>query len=311
MKENGNWKKTKMLALIRELENSYETHIGINHVDGLNLPTTDSIVDNIYDFFRIIFPGFVGNESVTTASVHFYVGSIIEGLYGKLVHQLTRALKYQCTLDNCDDCDCEWMATKITVKLIEEVPEIRRLLKLDVHAAFDGDPAAKSYDEIIVSYPFIKAITVHRIAHILYRENVPLIPRMMSEWSHKETGIDIHPGAKIGESFFIDHGTGVVIGETTEIGNNVKLYQGVTLGARSFPKDEKGKLMRNTKRHPTLKDNVTVYSNATILGGETIIGENAVIGGNTWITSPVEANTVVSITQPELCYKKNGYECER
>jgi serine O-acetyltransferase len=311
VKKKKNWKKNRMLHLVKSLEKSYETQIGINHVDGLNLPTIDSIEDIIYDFFLIIFPGFVGNEPVATSSVHFYVGSIIERLYEKLIQQITRALQYQCTLDNCEECECQWMAEKITVKVVEEVPEIRRLIKLDVHAAFDGDPAARSYDEIIVSYPFIKAITVHRIAHILYKEKVPLIPRMMSEWSHKLTGIDIHPGAVIGEYFFIDHGTGVVIGETTEIGNNVKIYQGVTLGARSFPKDKKGKLMRGVKRHPTLKDNVTVYSNATILGGETVIGENAVIGGNTWITAPVEANVVVSITQPELCYKKNGNNCEK
>lgn len=306
MKENGDWKKAGMLTLIKELEGSYETQIGINHVDGLNLPTTDSIVDIVADFFRVIFPGFAGNEAVTTASIHFYVGSIIERLSGKLIEQITRALKYQCTLDNCDECDCDWMAIKITTGVLEMLPRIRRLIKLDVKAAFDGDPAARSYDEVILSYPFIKAITVHRIAHVLYKDRVPLIPRMMSEWSHTETGIDIHPGATIGESFFIDHGTGVVIGETTEIGKNVKIYQGVTLGARSFPKDEKGKLMRGVKRHPTLKDNVTVYANATILGGETVIGKNAVIGGNTWITSSVEADTVVSIAQPELCFKKNG-----
>ncbi|MBN2441352.1 MAG: serine acetyltransferase [Spirochaetales bacterium] len=297
-----------MLGLIKVLEDSYKTQIGINHVDGLNLPTADSIVDIITDFFRVIFPGFVGNEIVTTSSIHFYVGSIIEGLYGKLVKQITRALKYQCTLDNCEECECQWMANKISAHLLDSLPEIRHFIKLDVTAAFEGDPAARSYDEVIQSYPFIKAITVHRIAHILYKENVPLIPRMMSEWSHAQTGIDIHPGATIGESFFIDHGTGVVIGETTEIGNNVKIYQGVTLGARSFPKDEKGKLMRDVKRHPTLKDYVTVYANATILGGETVIAENAVIGGNTWITTSVEADTVVSINQPDLCYKKNGCE---
>jgi serine O-acetyltransferase len=278
-------------------------------VDGLNMPTTEVIVDVINDFFRIIFPGFIGNEAVTTSSVHFYTGSIIERLYDKLIEQITRVLKYQCTLNRCDECECEWMAKTITEKVLESLPEIRRLLKLDVEAAYDGDPAAKSIDEIIVAYPFIKAITVHRIAHILYKEEVPLIPRMMNEWSHKETGIDIHPGAKIGESFFIDHGSGVVIGETTEIGNNVKIYQGVTLGALSFSKDERGKMIRGTKRHPTLKDHVTVYANATILGGHTVIGENVIIGGNTWITDSVESDTIVSISNPELCYRKNG-ECE-
>ena len=300
------WKKTKMLKLIKELEQSYNTQMGINHVDGLNLPTMDSIIDITKDFFRVIFPGFIDNEAVTTSSAQFYVGSVIERLYDKLVEQLTRALRYQCTLNNCEECECEWYAKKATVKILESLPEVRRLLKLDVEAAYDGDPAAKSFDEIIVSYPYIKAITVQRLAHILYIEEIPLIPRMMGEWSHKETGIDIHPGAKIGESFFIDHGTGVVIGETTEIGNNVKIYQGVTLGALSFPKDEKGKLMKGVKRHPTLKDNVTVYANATILGGETIIGKKAVIGGNTWVTSSVEESTIVSISKPDLCYRKNG-----
>jgi serine O-acetyltransferase len=302
------WKKTGMLPLIKELEKSYQTQIGINHVDGLNLPTSEIIVEIITDFSRTVFPGFVGNEAVTTSSIHFYIGSIIEHLYDKLIEQITRALQYQCTLDNCEECECRWLAREITIYVLESLPRIRYLIKLDVTAAYEGDPAAKSYDEVILSYPFIKAITVHRIAHLLYKKNVPLIPRMMSEWSHKQTGIDIHPGAAIGESFFIDHGTGVVIGETTEIGNQVKIYQGVTLGARSFPRDEKGRLMRGEKRHPTLKDNVTVYANATILGGETIIGENAVIGGNTWITSSVEANTVVSIAEPDLCYRKNGCE---
>ncbi|MBN1699562.1 MAG: serine acetyltransferase [Spirochaetales bacterium] len=297
-----------MHHLVDILGQSYEKQRGINHVDGLNLPTTESVVEIIRDFFRIIFPGFIGNEAVTTSSVRYYVGSIIEQLYDKCVEQITRALKYQCTLNKCDECDCEWRAKHITEKLLQSLPENRRLLKLDVEAAYDGDPAAKSLDEIIMAYPFIKAITVHRIAHILYTEQVPLIPRIMNEWTHSETAIDIHPGANVGESFFIDHGSGVVIGETTEIGNNVKIYQGVTLGALSFSKDERGKMIRGTKRHPTLKDNVTVYANATILGGHTVIGKNVVIGGNTWITESVEPDTVVTISNPELCYRKNG-EC--
>lgn len=170
---------------------------------------------------------------------------------------------------------------------------------MDVKSAYDGDPAAKSFNEIVFSYPGIFAITVHRIAHLLYEKNVPLIPRMMSEYSHSLTGIDIHPGAKIGDNFFIDHGTGVVIGETCIIGNNVKIYQGVTLGALSFPKDEKGKLLKGLQRHPKIEDNVTIYSGATILGGKTVIGKNSIIGGNVWIVSSIPRNSKVTLSDAE------------
>jgi serine O-acetyltransferase len=299
------WRRDGVKKLVSELETSYDTQAGINHVDGLNIPTPESVKDIIDDFFKLIFPGFVGEQPVISPSIEYYAGSIIERLCEKLTEQISRSLSYQCVLNNCDDCDCAWKAEQISEKLLEMLPEIRRLLKLDVQAAYDGDPAAKSLDEIILCYPFIKAITVHRIAHILYLEQVPLIPRIMGEWAHSVTGIDIHPGAVIGESFFIDHGTGVVIGETTEIGNNVKIYQGVTIGALSFSKDERGQMIRGTKRHPTLMSNVTVYANATILGGETVIGEHAVIGGSTWITSSVPARTVVSLAKPNQIFKKN------
>jgi serine O-acetyltransferase len=301
------WKKKKLKNLTHRLVKSYEKKLGINQIDGLNLPSTDNIVDIIHDFFKIIFPGFVGRESITSTGVSYYIGNILENLFDKMFYQIHRALEYQCPIKsraNCKTCDCESMAHTITVSVLEDLPKTRRLLKEDVKAAYEGDPAAKSYDEIIVSYPFIKAITVHRIAHLLYNNDVPLIPRMMNEWAHRETGIDIHPGAKIGHSFFIDHGTGVVIGETTVIGNNVKLYQGVTLGALSFPKDERGRIIKGKKRHPTLGDNVTVYANATILGGDTVIGKNAVIGGNTWVMSSVRQGTTVSMAEPKLRYKK-------
>jgi serine O-acetyltransferase len=302
-----NWKKEKLKHLTRKLVNSYEKKKGINQIDGLNLPNSDNIVEIVHDFFKIIFPGFVGAESITSTGVAYYVGNLLEGLFDKLFFQVHRALDYQCPMKNdksCSTCDCESMAYSITVKMLEEVPRIRELLKEDVKAAFEGDPAAKSYDEVIVSYPYIKAITVHRIAHILYLNNVPLIPRIMGEWAHKETGIDIHPGARIGRAFFIDHGTGVVIGETTDIGRNVKLYQGVTLGALSFPRDAKGNIIKGAKRHPTLEDNVTVYANATILGGDTVIGRGTVIGGNTWITSSVKQGTTVTLAKPELVIRK-------
>ena len=185
------------------------------------------------------------------------------------------------------------------------MPQIRETLKTDIQAAYDGDPAAKSFEEVVISYPYIDVITIHRIAHELYLMDVPLIPRMMSEYAHSKTGIDIHPGAKIGEYFFIDHGTGVVIGETAIIGEHVKIYQGVTLGALSFPKDERGQIIRDKKRHPTLEDDVTVYAEATILGDITI-GKEAIIGGNVWIRESVPSGTVVAISKPEALYKKKG-----
>lgn len=302
-----NWKKKKLRPLTKKLVKSYEKKIGINQIDGLNLPSAENVTDVIQDFFKVIFPGYLGRESITSSGVSYYIGNILENLFDKMFYQVHRALEYQCpkrTDPACRACDCESMAYTVTVNVLELLPKIRQALKLDVRAAFEGDPAAKSFDEIIISYPFIKAITVHRIAHVLYGSGVPLIPRMMNEWAHKETGIDIHPGARIGRAFFIDHGTGVVIGETTVIGNNVKIYQGVTLGALSFPKDERGRVIKGIKRHPTLRDNVTVYSNATILGGKTVIGKGAVIGGNTWITESVRPGVSVVLGEPNLVYRK-------
>ncbi len=189
---------------------------------------------------------------------------------------------------------------------MEGIPAVRELLAGDVQAAFDGDPAALNIDEVILAYPGLLAISVQRLAHPLYELEVPLMPRIMSEWAHARTGIDIHPGANIGRNFFIDHGTGVVIGETTDIGDNVKIYQGVTLGALSFPKDERGRVIRQAKRHPTVRDNVTIYANAIILGGDTVIGENSVIGGSVFVTSSVPPNSVVTFKPPELRLKTRG-----
>jgi serine O-acetyltransferase len=305
------WKKDKLKLLTQKLVRSYEKKQGINQIDGLNLPSSDNVVEIIHDFFKITFPGYLGPESITSTGVSYYVGNLLEGLFDKLFLQVNRALEYQCPRKDdpsCRSCDCGNMAYTVTVKLMEAIPAIREMLKEDVKAAYEGDPAAKSVDEIIVSYPFIKAITVHRLAHVLYGNQVPLIPRIMGEWAHKETGIDIHPGAKIGHAFFIDHGTGVVIGETTVIGNHVKMYQGVTLGALSFPRDASGNIIKGAKRHPTLEDNVTVYANATILGGDTVIKKNVVIGGNTWVTSSVNTGTLVSMDQPKLVFKTKKHK---
>ena len=196
------------------------------------------------------------------------------------------------------------MAENVTEHLLRRLPKVRELLKGDVGAAFDGDPAAKSYEEIVISYPCITAIATYRIAHELYLKDVPLIPRIMGECAHSKTGIDMHPGAKIGKNFFIDHGTGVVIGETTIIGDNVKIYQGVTLGALSFPKDERGKIIKSGKRHPTIEDNVTIYAEAAILG-DVVIGKNSIVGGNVWIKESVPAGFTVTTPNADLVYKKN------
>jgi serine O-acetyltransferase len=200
----------------------------------------------------------------------------------------------------------EARARETTLQFLEGLPAVREKLAGDVQAAYDGDPAALNTDEVILAYPGLLAISVQRLAHSLYEREVPLMPRIMSEWAHNQTGIDIHPGANIGKNFFIDHGTGVVIGETTDIGNNVKVYQGVTLGALSFPKDERGRVVRGTKRHPTVRDNVTIYANAIILGGDTVIGENSVIGGSVFVTSSVPPNSVVTFKPPELRLKTKG-----
>lgn len=301
------WKKDRLKRLTHKLVLSYEKKKGINQIDGLNLPNSNDVIDIVQDFFKVIFPGFVGSDAITSTGVPYYIGNLLEGLFDKLFFQVHRALDYQCPRRNsrdCRQCDCEAAAYRITQEVLEEIPRIRELLKEDVAAAFDGDPAARSLDEVIVSYPYIKAIVAHRVAHLLYDRDVPLIPRIMSEWAHRETGIDIHPGARIGHAFFIDHGTGVVIGETTIIGNRVKLYQGVTLGALSFPKDERGRIIKGTKRHPTLEDDVTVYANATILGGDTVIGKGSVIGGNTWVTSSVGPGIAVTMGKPDLIIKK-------
>jgi len=301
------WKRNKLKRLTNRMIQSYEAKKGINQIDDLNLPNSENVIEILRDFFKVIFPGFVGSDKITSTGIEYYVGNLLEGLFDKLYIQILRALEYQCPdkgNSSCKTCDCTAHAHDITVIILETIPKIRELLKEDLHAAYEGDPAAQSIDEIIVSYPFIKAITIHRLAHILYQNQVPLIPRIMGEWAHRETGIDIHPGAQIGHAFFIDHGTGVVIGETTIIGSHVKIYQGVTLGALSFQRDRNGRIIKGTKRHPTLEDRVTVYANATILGGDTVIGKGAVIGGNTWITTSVKPMTTITNANPELVVRK-------
>lgn len=283
----------KRLNLLLE---SYSLGSGINFIDDLNLPVSTAILDILENLLEIIFPGYTGKRTLTAENAGYIIGELLCEVRSSLETQILRALKHECRINNCkNNCDCELKAINITEHMLDNIIEIRRLLIEDVKAADRGDPAAKSLEEIVISYPGIKALAIHRIAHLLYKKQVPLIPRMMNEFAHSKTGIDIHPGAEIGEGFFIDHGTGVVIGETTQIGKNVKLYQGVTLGALSFAKDSEGNIIKGGKRHPTIEDNVVIYAEATILGA-VVIGNGAVIGGNVWLKSDVDPGATIGMS---------------
>jgi serine O-acetyltransferase len=270
----------------------------IRSVDACTLPNREVIIQVLTDLKKAIFPGYFDGETLTDTSAEYYEGYLLTEIYRKLKPQIEIALKMP-TSDIASN-QAETRAEEVCAKLISVLPEIRRLLMCDVEAGFNGDPAAKSRAEIIVSYPGLLAIFVYRIAHILYKENIPLIPRIMTEYAHGITGIDINSGAEIGEYFFIDHGTGVVIGETTVIGNYVKLYQGVTLGALST---RSGQDLAGVKRHPTIGDNVTIYANSTVLGGETVIGNGVIIGGNAFITKSIPDYTKIVVKSPEMIFK--------
>ena len=289
--------------LVDAITKTYQGDCGINFIDAANLPIRGRILDILDALFEVLFPGHTGNRTITKSNIRFVVGDVLCQVYSDLAEQIKRAYQHLCRIRNCGPCDCQTMAERVTMELMEQLPRIREMLKGDVRAAYDGDPAAKSYEEIVISYPCITAIATHRIAHELSIRDVPLIPRIMAECAHARTGIDIHPGATIGRNFFIDHGTGVVIGETSIIGDNVKIYQGTTLGALSFRRDERGRIIKGGKRHPTIEDNVTIYAEATILGDVTI-GRGAVIGGNTWIKESVPAGVTVSSPTPDLLYRK-------
>jgi serine O-acetyltransferase len=294
--------KETLPELSEALVATYTECSRINHLGHKPLPSREAIVDILADLMDILYPGYGRRQNLHMGNVEYHVGDVMDGLHDKLTQQIARALRHE----DCQEPpqgDFEALAQQKTVEFLKRLPELRTRLELDVEAAYEGDPAAKSYPEIIFCYPGLEAVTVYRVAHELLLLGVPLIPRMMTEYAHSKTGIDIHPGARIGPSFFIDHGTGVVIGETCDIGAHVKLYQGVTLGALSFPRDASGNIIRGMKRHPTLEDDVVVYANATILGGDTVIGHHAVIGSNVWLTQSVDSNTVVSLEKPSLRIK--------
>jgi len=299
--------KDQLPKLTERIVRTYDEVGKINHLGHCPLPNYDEIITATDELTEILYPGYRKREGLHRGNVGFYVGELVDRLHDRLTTQVGRALRHEAGASdpaNVNDCesvqDFEALGQAKTLLFLERIPELRAQLATDVQAAYDGDPACKSLDEVIFCYPGLEAITVYRLAHELHLLNIPFIPRMMTEWAHRRTGIDIHPGATICNHFFIDHGTGVVVGETTEIGEHVKLYQGVTLGALSFKTDEDGQLVRGTKRHPTLEDRVVVYANATILGGNTIIGHDAVVGSSVWLTRSVTPHATVVMETPRL-----------
>jgi serine O-acetyltransferase len=303
-------RKEQLTDLTDRIVESYQEISSINHLGHCPLPSTGAVVECVQDLKEVLYPGYRRRQNLHLGNVTYYVGDLIDSLHDRLTQQIARALRYADDTEGSTECsrskfgDYEAAGQDHAIRFLEAIPDIRSLLATDVQAAFDGDPAASGLHEIIFCYPGLEAITVQRMAHQLYLQGVPLIPRIMSEWAHSQTGIDIHPGARIGPLFFIDHGTGVVIGETTEIAKNVKIYQGVTLGALSFPKDSDGNIIRGSKRHPTIEEGVVIYANATILGGTTVIGANSVIGASVSLNKSVPPNTIVTIDKPSLKFRE-------
>jgi len=269
------------------------------HISPEPAPSRALVIDIIRRAMRIIYPGYFSEACMDEVNMRYYLGQEIVEFFQILSEQIATAIRHDCVRFDLVCTNCEERGQRAALQFLKDIPNLQAVLAKDIIAAHEGDPASKYYDEIIFSYPGLFGITVYRMAHHLLEQGVPLIPRIMTEYAHSLTGIDIHPGVHIGESFFIDHGTGVVIGETTTIGDRVRIYQGVTLGALSLSKDEVERL-RNKKRHPTIEDDVIIYSNATILGGKTVIGARSVIGGNVWLTESVPPDTTVFLKKPEL-----------
>lgn len=297
--------KAKESELIRnvakQITDNYRNDELLLYGQALHLPSRNEIIGIIKDLRKILFPGYFDDRDFYPELSEYYAGNNLTIIYETLKKQIELALLYK-NNEDCPVCYAQ-QAEETASEFFRQLPAIQQMLLKDVQAAYDGDPAAKSKEEIVFSYPGVFAVYVYRLAHILYKENVPFIPRIMTEYAHGRTGVDINSGAEIGEYFFIDHGTGVVIGETTKIGDYVKLYQGVTLGALST---RSGQQLAGVKRHPTIENNVTIYSGSTILGGETVIGEHSVIGGNSFITQSVPPYTKISIKSPELVIKNPG-----
>jgi serine O-acetyltransferase len=298
--------RTRLPEVAEAIIASCAEHECPTHIDYDPIPSRQVVVEIIDRLRELLFPGYFSREKIDPVTLRYSLGQATAGTFDLLSEQICRSIRHDCLRYDQACTDCENRGHDLALKLLEDIPAIRRILATDVRATFEGDPAARSHDEIIFSYPGVYAMAVYRVAHRLFEQGVPLLPRIMTEHAHSITGIDIHPGADIGGSFVIDHGTGVVIGETTRIGRNVRIYQGVTLGALSLPKDA-GNQYRGKKRHPTIEDDVIIYSSATILGGDTVIGARSVIGGNVWITESVPPDTRVVMEAPRLIYKaRNG-----
>ncbi len=284
----------KLDAIKSALLASYETDGGINHLDGVNLPSQASANEISRECMHLLFPGFFEERKLEKKEVPVLVEDLLAKIGERLKVEIEKSLRF------ARDPDPGPRARQLAMDALGKLPELRKAIRTDVEAAYQGDPAALSYEEIILAYPCVLAISLQRFANVLFTLGVPLLPRMITEFAHERTGIDIHPGARIGTHFFIDHGTGVVIGETATIGSHVKLYQGVTLGAKSFETDTKGNPVKGVKRHPDIADNVTIYAHATILGGDTHIGANSVVGGNVWLLDSVPANSIAYFKVDDL-----------
>jgi len=283
----------KIPAVVDAIVRSLDSKDSPDHVGFPMIPSQDTLLKIVELYLTIMMPGYFGNQNVDKANVQYYLGDAINRFYSLLRGQIRNCFTHECREPRFDCHDCGARASEQTLTFLEKIPRLRMILAEDIDAAYAGDPAAKGLEEIIFSYPGVRVVTIYRFAHELHAQGIPIIPRMLTEFAHAQTGCDIHPAAAIGHPFFIDHCTGVVIGETTVIGRNVRLYQGVTLGGAHFATDDEGRLIRDTKRHPTIGDDCVIYANATILGGETTIGDGSIIGGNVWLTRSVPPYTKV------------------
>ena len=287
-------------ALLESYRESHRTH----HIGRRALPSRSECVEILQLLLQVFYPGYFGRQDLAPEDVGYHVGVALSTLREKLGRQIELAMCWEEERRHLEgqkaEAPCKSACRGLAIEFLRRLPEVRRTLIADVEAAFEGDPAASSFDEIILAYPGLLAVTVYRVAHELHRLGVPLLPRIMSEWAHTKTGADIHPGAAIGPRFFIDHATGVVVGETSHIGADVKLYQGVTLGAVSVPRGPGGRVVRGTQRHPTVEDGVTIYANATVLGGATVLGRGSTVGGSVFVTETVPPNSRVAVKPPEL-----------
>ncbi len=291
--------------IVRNLAATCNNRGCFDHVSAEPIPSREAVMAILRRTGDILYPGYFIQTRLDPLNVEYYLGQEVTALFDALSAQAALAIRHDCLRHGLACSNCTERAQAAAVDFLKGLPALREALAKDIRAAYEGDPAARGFDEIIFSYPGLYAVTVYRIAHRLHELKIPLIPRIMTEAAHSRTGIDIHPGARIGEAFFIDHGTGVVIGETTLIGDRVRIYQGVTLGALSLSRSELEQL-RNSKRHPTIEDDVILYANATVLGGETVIGARSVIGGNVWLTRSVPPDTQVFLKNQELVFEREA-----